>query len=333
MTAHFFCVFARTEANEKRQDPGLIAYSPRDFHSAIPHKPSFWETRCDNFRAALVQQRGHASTTDLPLLPPPSAPPPSLSHPPSTSVVSLSKRPPALPATYSTAAGHRPPTFSTASRGIRHLLQSRNRAILPLVRRTSLSLRLILSHSLRCWAPDSTHNIPQTRTRPVPRNGSNPPTRCSPSVAKRFDNPHGLTVPIVRSQVTLNPSFVPPSFSLSFLLPPHRFPSLALPLQACACSCILYFLLQTLPSDQPSRLSPLTSAVAFCYRSYPASPLAKRSREQPTDMAQHQQPHNNPSGLVASRLNQQQSIQQGFQQGMIGGNPNPGQPSQGKFLH
>jgi hypothetical protein len=46
-------------------------------------------------------------------------------------------------------------------------------------------------------------------------------------------------------------------------------------------------------------------------------------------MAQHQPSHNNPAGLVASRLNQSQSVQQGFPQGMIGGNPNPGQPSQG----
>jgi hypothetical protein len=198
-----------------------------------------------------------------------------------------------------------------------------------------------------------------------------------------------------------------------FSLPPHfPSPSLTLPFPACARSCILFFILQTLPSDQPSRLTRfglLTSAVAFCCRSYSAPPLAKRSREQLTDflpfqmvgqqqlqrppfsvgpspgmqhnnmlgqfqnngginqmttpqlqaafqqnratpamlaslqptqarqleliMAQHQQPHNNPSGLVASRLNQQQSIQQGFPQGMIGGNPNPGQPSQGKFLH
>ena len=44
-------------------------------------------------------------------------------------------------------------------------------------------------------------------------------------------------------------------------------------------------------------------------------------------MAQHQPPHNN---LVASRLNPSQPVQQGFPQGMIGGNPNPGQSPQGK---
>ena len=47
-------------------------------------------------------------------------------------------------------------------------------------------------------------------------------------------------------------------------------------------------------------------------------------------MAQHQPPHNN---LMASRLNQSQPVQQGFPQGMIGGNPNTGQPSQGKLLY
>lgn len=47
-------------------------------------------------------------------------------------------------------------------------------------------------------------------------------------------------------------------------------------------------------------------------------------------MAQHQPPHNNH---VASRLNQSQPVQQGFPQGMMGGNPNPGQPSQGKLLY
>ena len=47
-------------------------------------------------------------------------------------------------------------------------------------------------------------------------------------------------------------------------------------------------------------------------------------------MAQHQQP--NSVGLVASRLNSSQPVQQGFPPGMIGGNPNPGQPSQGKPL-
>jgi hypothetical protein len=46
-------------------------------------------------------------------------------------------------------------------------------------------------------------------------------------------------------------------------------------------------------------------------------------------MAQHQSPHNNQvNGLVASRLNQSQAVQQGFPQGMISGIPNPGQPSQ-----
>jgi hypothetical protein len=46
-------------------------------------------------------------------------------------------------------------------------------------------------------------------------------------------------------------------------------------------------------------------------------------------MAQHQQP--NQVGL-ASRLNPSQPVQQGFPQGMINGNPNPGQPSQGKSI-
>jgi len=46
-------------------------------------------------------------------------------------------------------------------------------------------------------------------------------------------------------------------------------------------------------------------------------------------MAQHQQP--NPVGLVASRLNSSQPVQQGFPPGMIG-NPNSGQSSQGKSL-
>ena len=50
-------------------------------------------------------------------------------------------------------------------------------------------------------------------------------------------------------------------------------------------------------------------------------------------MAQHQSPHNNQvNGLIASRLNPSQPIQQGFPQGMIGGTPNSGQLSQGKFL-
>ena len=46
-------------------------------------------------------------------------------------------------------------------------------------------------------------------------------------------------------------------------------------------------------------------------------------------MAQNQQSN---VGLVASRLNPSQPVQQGFPQGMIGGNPNSGQPSQGKPL-
>ena len=47
-------------------------------------------------------------------------------------------------------------------------------------------------------------------------------------------------------------------------------------------------------------------------------------------MAQHQSSHNN-NGLV-TRLNPSQSVQQGFPQSMIGGSPNPGQPSQGECL-
>lgn len=46
-----------------------------------------------------------------------------------------------------------------------------------------------------------------------------------------------------------------------------------------------------------------------------------------------QQPLNNQVGLVASRLNPSQPVQQGFPQGMIGGNPNPGQQSQGQPLY
>jgi hypothetical protein len=50
-------------------------------------------------------------------------------------------------------------------------------------------------------------------------------------------------------------------------------------------------------------------------------------------MAQHQPLHNNQvNGLAASRLNPSQPVQQGFPQGMIGGSPNPGQQSQGKFF-
>ena len=45
-------------------------------------------------------------------------------------------------------------------------------------------------------------------------------------------------------------------------------------------------------------------------------------------MAQHQQP--NQVGLATSRLNSSQNVQQGFPPGMISGNPNPGQPSQGQ---
>jgi hypothetical protein len=46
-------------------------------------------------------------------------------------------------------------------------------------------------------------------------------------------------------------------------------------------------------------------------------------------MAQHQPPHNNPVGVV----NPSQPVQQGFPRGMIDGNPNPEQPSQGKLLY
>jgi len=58
-----------------------------------------------------------------------------------------------------------------------------------------------------------------------------------------------------------------------------------------------------------------------------ASLQPTQARQLELMMAQHQQPHNN---LVASRLNPSQSVQQGFPQGMVGGNPGPGQPSQGK---
>ena len=50
-------------------------------------------------------------------------------------------------------------------------------------------------------------------------------------------------------------------------------------------------------------------------------------------MAQHQPSHGNQAnGLVPSRLNSSQPVQQGFPQGMIGGTPNSGQLSQGKPL-
>lgn len=46
-------------------------------------------------------------------------------------------------------------------------------------------------------------------------------------------------------------------------------------------------------------------------------------------MAQHHPSHGNQAnGLVPSRLNSSQPVQQGFPQGMIGGTPNAGQPSQ-----
>jgi len=59
-----------------------------------------------------------------------------------------------------------------------------------------------------------------------------------------------------------------------------------------------------------------------------ASLQPTQARQLELMMAQHQPPHNN---LMASRLNQSQPVQQGFPQGMIGGNHNPGQPSQGKL--
>ena len=59
-----------------------------------------------------------------------------------------------------------------------------------------------------------------------------------------------------------------------------------------------------------------------------ASLQPTQARQLELMMAQH---HNNSASLVASRLGPQ-GIPQGFPQGMIGGNPNPGQPSQGEPL-
>ena len=61
-----------------------------------------------------------------------------------------------------------------------------------------------------------------------------------------------------------------------------------------------------------------------------ASLQPTQARQLELMMAQHQPPHNN---LMASRLNPSQPVQQGFPQGMIGGNPNPGQPSQGRLFY
>lgn len=137
--------------------------------------------------AALVQQTGHASTTDLTLLhplplPPPSVPSPSSSRPPSASVAPHQ-------ASLCVASSLVDLSWSSATKFPNRLardpapLQSRNRAIFPLTPTTSLSPWLILSLSLRCWAPDSIPSLSKTRTRPVPRNSSNPQTRCNPSVA------------------------------------------------------------------------------------------------------------------------------------------------------